>query len=112
MRPDQQQGEAERSVDVMRTMQRSHNSARLTAEEHPRSAALADHAADTKLAMDAVAEYIAANDEYDAAKMAHSQLINAEFGHGHFKAGEAWRAFRKAEERRALAHARMKGEEK
>ena len=57
----------------------------------------------------AVAEYLAANNEYDAAKLLHSQLIKDGFGHGHFKVGEAWRAFREAEERRATARARIGG---
>lgn len=103
MRPDQQHGEAERSVDVLRTMQRSHNTARLTADEHPRSAALADHAADTKLAMDAVAEYIAANDEYDAARASYMDV-------GGLSA--ARKRLDRAKVRRELAHARMKGETK
>lgn len=101
MRPDQQHGEAERSVDVLRTMQRSHNSARLTAEEHPRSEALYDHAADTKLAMDAVTEYIAANDELIAARKAP------------MGSPVDWMVrMDKAFERHAAAHARMKGETK
>ena len=47
-------------TNILITLQRSHNSARLTAEEFPNSAALAQHAEDTKAARDAVAEYIAA----------------------------------------------------
>jgi hypothetical protein len=89
----------EDATNIMRTLVRSNNTARLTSEEFPNSVALAQHAADTKAAIDAVAEYIAANDEYDDAARYNGESV------------DIWAAgFAKADIRRAAAHARMKGE--
>ena len=60
---------------------------------------------------DAVAEYIAANDEYDAAQVTLSLTnIHGDMGDGAIRA--ACRALARADLRRAAAHARMKGETK
>jgi hypothetical protein len=47
---------------VLRTLERSHNTARLTAEESPRSEILAEHAEATRIAILEVTELMAAFD--------------------------------------------------
>lgn len=54
---------------------------------------------------DAVAEYIAANDEYDAARADYDNTAPSH-------RGKKWGTLCSATSRRALAHARMKGEAK
>ena len=66
---------------------------------------------DFEQARDAVAEYIEANDEYDAAQVTLS-LTNIHGGMGDGAIRAACRALARADLRRAAAHARMKGETK
>ena len=48
---------------VLRTLERSHNTARLTAEESPRSEILAEHSEATRVAIERVTELLAAAEE-------------------------------------------------
>ena len=66
---------------------------------------------DFEQARDAVAEYIAANDEYDAAHVALRKAMRPSDWRPAIEA-LALDAVKAAEKRRALAHARMKGETK